>query len=50
MKLLHIDSSVPNFVGLTDVAVIRAEGLAFGPEARQAAMSKAREQIAAIAE
>jgi FMN-dependent NADH-azoreductase len=42
-------TSVLNFVGLTDVTVVRAEGLAFGPEARQAAIGKAREQIAAIA-
>jgi FMN-dependent NADH-azoreductase len=42
-------TSVLGFVGLTDVTVVRAEGLAFGPEARQAAMGKAREQIAAIA-
>ena len=38
-----------NFIGLTDVTVVRAEGLAFGPEAREAAMSKAREHIEAIA-
>ena len=38
-----------NFIGLTDVTVVRAEGLAFGPEAREAAMLKARERIAAIA-
>jgi FMN-dependent NADH-azoreductase len=42
-------TSVLKFIGLTDVTVVRAEGLGFGPEARQAAMSKAREQIAAIA-
>jgi FMN-dependent NADH-azoreductase len=41
--------SVLNFIGLTDVTVVRAEGLAFGPEAREAAMIKARERIAAIA-
>ena len=41
--------SVLNFIGLTDVTVVRAEGLAFGPEAREAAMVKARERIAAIA-
>jgi FMN-dependent NADH-azoreductase len=29
--------------------VVRAEGLAFGPDAREAAMGKARQQIAAIA-
>jgi len=37
------------FIGLTDVAVVRAEGLAFGAEAKEAAMSKARQHIAAIA-
>jgi FMN-dependent NADH-azoreductase len=42
-------TSVLGFIGLTDVTVVRAEGLAFGPEAREAAMGKAREQIAAIA-
>ena len=42
-------TSVLQFIGLTDVTVVRAEGLGFGPEARQAAMGKAREQIAAIA-
>jgi FMN-dependent NADH-azoreductase len=42
-------TSVLRFIGLTDLTVVRAEGLAFGPEARQAAMGKAREQIAAIA-
>jgi FMN-dependent NADH-azoreductase len=42
-------TSVLTFIGLTDVTVVRAEGLGFGPEARQTAMGKAREQIAAIA-
>jgi FMN-dependent NADH-azoreductase len=48
----HHDSyltSILNFIGLTDVTVVRAEGLAFGAEAREAAMVKARERIAAIA-
>jgi FMN-dependent NADH-azoreductase len=40
---------VLSFIGLTDVTVVRAEGLAFGEEAKQAAMSKARENIAAMA-
>jgi FMN-dependent NADH-azoreductase len=39
---------VLSFIGLTDVTVVRAEGLAFGPEAREAAMLKARENIAAM--
>jgi FMN-dependent NADH-azoreductase len=42
-------TTILNFIGLTDVTVVRAEGLAFGPEARAAALSKAREHIAAIA-
>src|ERR1700733_7825370 len=37
------------FIGLTDVTVVRAEGLDFGPEAKEAAMLKARANIAALA-
>ena len=40
---------VLSFIGLTDVTVVRAEGLAFGPEAKEAAMLKARQNIAAMA-
>lgn len=40
---------VLSFIGLTDVTIVRAEGLAFGPEARDAAMSKAHDDIAAMA-
>jgi FMN-dependent NADH-azoreductase len=40
---------VLSFVGLTDATIVRAEGLAFGPEAREAAMLKARANIAAMA-
>ncbi len=40
--------SILSFMGLTDVTVVRAEGLAFGPEARAAAMDKARAHIAAL--
>ena len=40
---------VLSFIGLTDVTIVRAEGLALGPEAREAAMLKARANIAAIA-
>ena len=40
---------VLGFIGLTDVTVVRAEGLAFGPEAREAAMLNARKTIEAIA-
>jgi FMN-dependent NADH-azoreductase len=42
-------TGVLSFIGLTDVTVVRAEGLAFGPEAKQAAMLRARENIAAMA-
>jgi FMN-dependent NADH-azoreductase len=34
---------------LTDVTVVRAEGLAFGAEAKEAAMLQARANIAAMA-
>jgi FMN-dependent NADH-azoreductase len=37
------------FIGLTDLTIVRAEGLAFGPEAKAAAMLQARANIAAIA-
>jgi FMN-dependent NADH-azoreductase len=40
---------VLSFIGLTDITVVRAEGLALGPEAKEAAMSKARANIAAMA-
>jgi FMN-dependent NADH-azoreductase len=40
---------VLSFIGLTDINVVRAEGLAVGPDVRQAALAKAREEIAAIA-
>jgi FMN-dependent NADH-azoreductase len=42
-------TGVLSFIGLTDVKIVRAEGLAFGPEAKEAAMSRARENIAAMA-
>jgi FMN-dependent NADH-azoreductase len=42
-------TSVLGLIGLRDVIVVRAEGLAFGPAARDAAMAKAREHISAIA-
>ncbi len=38
-----------SFLGIGDVAIVRAEGIAFGEEAKQAAFAKAREQIAALA-
>jgi FMN-dependent NADH-azoreductase len=37
------------FIGLTDVTVIRAEGIAVSPEAREAALSSARQDISALA-
>lgn len=36
------------FLGVTDVEVVRAEGLALGPEARQRALDAAAQQIAAL--
>jgi FMN-dependent NADH-azoreductase len=42
-------TGVLSFIGLTDVSIVRAEGLALGSEAKAAAMLKARESIAAIA-
>lgn len=40
---------VLSFIGLADVTIVRAEGLAFGPEAKEAAMLEARANIAAMA-
>jgi FMN-dependent NADH-azoreductase len=37
------------FLGLTDVIVVRAEGLAVSPEAKEAAVTRALDEIAAIA-
>jgi len=37
------------FLGVTDVQVVRAEGIAFGPEAKEAAIAHALAEIAAIA-
>jgi FMN-dependent NADH-azoreductase len=42
-------TGVLSFIGLTDATIVRAEGLAFGTEAKEASMSKARANIAAIA-
>lgn len=36
------------FLGVTDVTVVRAEGIAFGPEARKAAVDQALEQISTL--
>ncbi len=38
-----------SFLGLTDISIIHAEGVAAGPEAREAAMARARGKIAALA-
>lgn len=38
-----------SFIGITDVTVIRAEGIAIGPEARESAMTGAHQEIAALA-
>lgn len=37
------------FLGITDVTVVRAEGIAFGPEAKEAAVTRALAEIEAIA-
>ncbi len=37
------------FLGVIDVQVVRAEGIAFGPEAKEAAIAHALQDIAAIA-
>ncbi len=37
-----------SFLGVTNVTVVRAEGLAFGPEAKEAAIASALHDIAAI--
>ncbi|HQT85768.1 MAG: FMN-dependent NADH-azoreductase [Acidiphilium sp. 37-64-53] len=42
-------TAVLSFIGLTDITFIRAEGIAFGPEAREGAIGKAQAEIAALA-
>jgi FMN-dependent NADH-azoreductase len=37
------------FIGLTDVAVVRAEGIAVSPESKEAALASARQSITALA-
>lgn len=37
------------FIGLTDVAIVRAEGVAVSPESREAALASARHDITALA-
>jgi FMN-dependent NADH-azoreductase len=51
-KLEHQESylrSALGFIGLTDITIIRAEGIAMGPEARAAALADAQSNIAALA-
>ncbi len=40
---------VLGFMGMTDVTIVRAEGVGMGPEARAKAVAAAKEQIAALA-
>jgi FMN-dependent NADH-azoreductase len=40
---------VLGFIGLTDVTIVRAEGLAMGDDAKAAEIAKAKGQIAAFA-
>ena len=37
------------FLGVTDVTIVRAEGIAFGPDAKEAAVTRALAEIEAIA-
>nr|WP_315593901.1 NAD(P)H-dependent oxidoreductase [uncultured Cupriavidus sp.] len=40
--------AVLRFLGITDITFVRAHGLAMGPEAREAGLTKARTEIAAL--
>jgi FMN-dependent NADH-azoreductase len=40
---------VLSFIGLTDITIIRAEGLSLGQEGKDASVAKAKAEIAAIA-
>jgi len=42
-------TGVLSFIGLDNVTIVRAEGLAMGPDAKEAAIAAARTQIAALA-
>ena len=42
-------TGVLKFIGVSDVVIVRAEGIAFGPEAREAAIARAHGEIAEIA-
>jgi FMN-dependent NADH-azoreductase len=37
------------FIGLTDITVVRAEGIAVSPQSREAAIASARQEISALA-
>jgi FMN-dependent NADH-azoreductase len=37
------------FIGLTDITIVRAEGIAVSPESREAAIASARQEISALA-
>ena len=54
MKLPHVDSSILGQGSVSrdlsaDVAFVRAEGVAMGPEARDAALASAKAETAALA-
>ena len=38
-----------SFIGLTDIAIVRAEGLSVSPESKEAALTSARREISALA-
>jgi FMN-dependent NADH-azoreductase len=40
--------TVLRFLGITDISIVRAHGLAMGPDAREAGLTAARTQIAAL--
>lgn len=37
------------FIGLTDITIVRAEGIAVSPESKEAALASARQEISALA-
>ena len=41
--------AILGFIGIKDIAIVRAEGLAYGPEQREAAMRAALASVAASA-
>ncbi len=42
-------TAVFSFIGITDITIIRAEGIAYGPEARQASIERAKSEITVLA-